>query len=274
MPSRICIESGSSIPDGDKGDITTSGNGAVWTVDPNAITYAKIQDVSATDKILGRSTAGAGDIEEIAFTSAARALADDSTADAMLGTLIAQKAISRGRLVAVGETYLSLPGVTMQTISTHGITANQDRYFPILVDTTMMLDQLVTEVTTLAVLSTLRMGIYNADTDWVPGSLVLDAGTVDVSSTGVKTISISQILTPGRYLLVLNSNGAPGLRALRGMVSDCLITAALGSATTFARHLIATRVYAAFPGTGTAITAITQSSTTTEYVMFVRKGTP
>jgi hypothetical protein len=37
-----------------------------------AVTYAKIQDVSATDKVLGRSTAGAGDIEEITMTAAGR----------------------------------------------------------------------------------------------------------------------------------------------------------------------------------------------------------
>ncbi len=31
----------------------------------DSITYAKIQNVSATDRILGRDTAGAGDVEEI-----------------------------------------------------------------------------------------------------------------------------------------------------------------------------------------------------------------
>ena len=33
-----------------------------------AVTYAKMQDVSATDRVLGRTTAGAGDVEEIATT--------------------------------------------------------------------------------------------------------------------------------------------------------------------------------------------------------------
>jgi hypothetical protein len=43
--------------------------------------------VSATDKILGRSTAGAGPIEEIACTAAGRALLDDANAAAQLETL-------------------------------------------------------------------------------------------------------------------------------------------------------------------------------------------
>ncbi len=57
-----------SVTDGDKGDVVVSSNGAVWTVDNQAITYAKIQNVSATDRLLGRDTAGAGTTEEISVT--------------------------------------------------------------------------------------------------------------------------------------------------------------------------------------------------------------
>lgn len=51
------------------------------------IAYAKLQDVSATDKLLGRSTAGAGVIEEIPLTAAGRALIDDADATAQRVTL-------------------------------------------------------------------------------------------------------------------------------------------------------------------------------------------
>lgn len=79
--------SSGGVSDGDKGDITVSSSGSVWTVDNAAITYAKIQDVSATDKLLGRSTAGAGVIEEITCTTAGRALLDDADASAQRTTL-------------------------------------------------------------------------------------------------------------------------------------------------------------------------------------------
>lgn len=57
-----------SIADGNKGDITTSGSGATWSINAQAVTYAKIQDVT-TGKILGRITATNGTIEEIGFSS-------------------------------------------------------------------------------------------------------------------------------------------------------------------------------------------------------------
>ena len=53
------------LADGDKGDITVSGTGTAWAVDPLAVTYPKIQQVTATNRLLGRASAGAGVIEEI-----------------------------------------------------------------------------------------------------------------------------------------------------------------------------------------------------------------
>ncbi len=81
------VVAGSAVADGDYGDITVSGAGTVWTIDNDVVTYAKMQNVSATDKVLGRSTAGAGDVEEITCTSFARTILDDTTAAAVRTTI-------------------------------------------------------------------------------------------------------------------------------------------------------------------------------------------
>jgi len=57
-----------------------------------------------------------------------------------------------------------------------------------------------------------RLGIYANGTNNYPGSLVLDAGTVDVDSTGVKAITIDQSLSKGIYWFVVNSDGTPSVR--------------------------------------------------------------
>jgi hypothetical protein len=55
---------GSGITDGDKGDVTVSASGTVWTVDGRAITAGKLFEVGA-NKLLGRHTGTAGDVQEI-----------------------------------------------------------------------------------------------------------------------------------------------------------------------------------------------------------------
>jgi hypothetical protein len=71
------------------GDVTGSGTGSFSaTIANDAVTYAKMQNVSATDKILGRSTSGAGNVEEITCTPIARtflAAADAPNQRAVLG---------------------------------------------------------------------------------------------------------------------------------------------------------------------------------------------
>jgi hypothetical protein len=58
---------GAGVTDGDKGDITVSSTGAVWTIDNDAVSFAKMQDI-ATNRILGRTSASSGNIEELTPT--------------------------------------------------------------------------------------------------------------------------------------------------------------------------------------------------------------
>jgi hypothetical protein len=58
----------SLVIDGDKGDITVSGTGTVWTVDNDAITYAKIQNVGANE-FLARAANSSGDVSGVALAA-------------------------------------------------------------------------------------------------------------------------------------------------------------------------------------------------------------
>lgn len=76
---------GAGVSDGDKGDVTVSASGATWTIDANAVTFAKMQAVSA-NVLLGNDAAGTA-VEEITCTAAGRAILDDADASAQRTTL-------------------------------------------------------------------------------------------------------------------------------------------------------------------------------------------
>jgi hypothetical protein len=70
--------------------VTAIAAGVVVNADVSAsaaIAFSKLANVSATDRLLGRSTAGAGAIEEVICTAAGRALIDDADAAAQRTTL-------------------------------------------------------------------------------------------------------------------------------------------------------------------------------------------
>lgn len=61
-------QSGGGVSDGDKGDITVSGSGSVWTIDNSVVTYGKMQNASG-HSVLGRSANTSGAIGEINSTT-------------------------------------------------------------------------------------------------------------------------------------------------------------------------------------------------------------
>jgi len=73
---------------------------------------------------------------------------------------------------------------------------------PFYVPDTKTADLIMVRVTT-AIAGNARLGIYNDGANLYPGTLLLDAGTVAVGTTGCKQITISQALSGALYWLAV-----------------------------------------------------------------------
>lgn len=107
---------GVGVTDGDKGDITVSNTGATWTIDNDVVTYAKMQNVSATNRILGRITAGAGDVEELTGDNV-RTITGLATTDSPQFAGINLGHASDTTLTRTGAGVVAIEGVEVVTVS-------------------------------------------------------------------------------------------------------------------------------------------------------------
>ena len=161
--------------------------------------------------------------------------------------------------------YVSTKGNT--GTGTFTMTLDQAVFTPILLDAGTC-DRIGTEITTGAAGSAVRLGLYTNDTSTgLPSSLLLDAGTVDGSSTGVKEITISQTIaaTDVYWLVAVAQGGTPAARHPGIVPKQWLASSAANAAGTPAASacLIArvqASVSAALPATAAASSAAAASA--------------
>jgi hypothetical protein len=82
---------------------------------------------------------------------------------------------------------------------------NRVEYVPLFVGTAFTIDRIGIEVTTAngGASAAARLGIYNTDSNGNPTTVLLDAGTVSVTTTGEKLATVSQAIPAGFYLAVV-----------------------------------------------------------------------
>jgi hypothetical protein len=93
-----------------------------------------------------------------------------------------------------------------------------------------------------------RLGVYAMGADGFPGALVLDAGTVDVDSTGVKEVTgLTLTLTAGRfYYTAVVSDGAPTVTSYSSM-QQAVFGWASAANTAFENRWSVAHTYGALP---------------------------
>lgn len=119
------------------------------------------------------------------------------------------------QLMDEGRTGKNQMLVPVRAFATQVITAGRLVAMVMVVPRAMTLSHLVVDVTAAAAGKIVRLGIYGVGANLYPGSLILDAGTVAVDTTGLKILQISggQALEKGIYFLTVISDGAPTLRS-------------------------------------------------------------
>ncbi len=169
-------------------------------IQSSAVTYEKIQNVSATDKILGRSSAGAGVVQEITCTQAGRDLLDDANAAAQRTTLSLGTASTLNTGTASGAIPLLGTG-NAQVVASYSIVNNGVQ--------TLAMPSTDTVVMAIVGCSSSTHGIFIArigQTPFVSGTTNF-AGTTGVLNGSTGTAGKLTLSTSGTTLYIENRQG-------------------------------------------------------------------
>lgn len=183
-------------------------------------------------------------------------------------------ATAQGRLKISATTYYTIPGVEISAIGTQVVSANFIYYHGFFVPTSITVDQMAMEITTAAAAGKLvRYGVYTADINYQPVTLLADSGATAADSTGVKTASVSLALTPGYYVSCTLSDGGPVYRSYRGGSTYMGLLTTLG-ASAIVGESFAALTYAALPATPTIATGVNGATTPPQHHVVFRVSAP
>jgi len=161
--------------------------GSILNYGPGDIVYADDQNVTV-DNYDGIIVAGSS----LAYSSSLWALAP--TAPATYAVQNSPSTVTPGARHAPGRYYYP---VTLPSAAS-ALTVNQLMAMPIGIGNSVTLDRICCNIGVGGTAgSVVRLGLYADDGMGSPGALILDAGTINGTTTGAHEITISQALTAG-----------------------------------------------------------------------------
>ncbi len=113
----------------------------------------------------------------------------------------------------VAGRFYTTPGIT--GLLQFAITANTLYAVPFFVPVSTTFTKIGVQIPNAGGGGNIELGIYN-NNNGIPGTLLLDAGSVAVGAGGAVTIAINQILTPGWYWLAVAGSSTPQISGPSG----------------------------------------------------------
>lgn len=197
-------------------DVTISTKDAVTLgseISDGTVTNAMLADMAA-NTVKARVASTSGVPSDLAL-SASTLLGRGSTGNlsqitlsgglSMSGTVLSS--INLGYKAVTARYYAPSNCIKGNSDTTLALSANRLYFLPIIISATQTFTRISINVTTLSA-GNARLGIFN-DTSGAPSTLVLDAGTVSTTTTGLKEVTISQSVSAGVYWLGFVCDATP-----------------------------------------------------------------
>lgn len=161
--------------------------------------------------------------------------------------------IAEGRPKSATETALKVPGMAFAGVVSAALALDRVHYNPIKVETPITINQVTIEVTTAAAAGKkCLVGIYKADKNWQPTSLVVASAAIAIDSVAVVNTAITAtVLAPGRYLIAITLQATATFRQMRYSTLPFGCNPSFGG-TPVLKTLYVGKTYAALANPGTA----------------------
>ena len=214
----------------------TSGSGGSSSISlPLAVNQGGTGATTAAAARTNLATAASGantDIESLGGLTTPLSVAQGGTAAITAAAARTSLSVSGGSAsfyYPTGTDHILIP-THLDTLAATLTMANGTAVgIPVYFEKGQTLSALIIEVTTAQAGTGIKMAMYSANANGTPNALLVDAGTIDCSTTGIKTLVISTAVSKGMYWLVLKSDS--NTVVIRG-VAPTNISCFLGTLTT------------------------------------------